>query len=262
VLLAVIVAGLAAGVVAGPAAAGDPAADVAACGGRGAAGDPGVVDLRAASARIVEGGTAVEFRVRFARRPPMSDPVRDPWRLDVVLRDPALPSYSFGYYRDVNRIVRYDAEPPSRIEVLLLPERGENEYLAVHLERRTLVLRLPGRLLVRDEDLGGIPLERLRWSVIARDGDRCDRLGAARPTRRIRGNATVSGPATPNGPPPTVRRPYGVRPVARVPDTGARTVWSVVAILLAVGSIATFRSWVRRGRRPDPVSATDRDPGS
>jgi hypothetical protein len=92
----------------------------------------------------------------------------------------------------------------------------------------------------------------LRWGVIARDGDRCDRLGSGDPTRRILGKATVSGPATPDGPPPTVRRPVGTAPVAGEPASTERGVWSLIAAALGIAAIAVFRSWVRRGRATEP----------
>ncbi|MEX2101596.1 MAG: hypothetical protein WEA54_03570 [Actinomycetota bacterium] len=231
----------------------DPTGDVTTCGSGDATGDGGVIDLRGATAHIVEKGTAVEFRVRFARRPPAPDPDGMPWRADVLLRDPTLPAYSFGYYRDVNRLVRYDAVVNPRIEVLLLPEQGENEYFAVHFERSELVVRIPGRLLVQDEDLEGVPLDRLRWGVIARDEGSCDPLGNGRPTRRIEAEE-----ATPSGagePPPDGPPPDGLPPTAVPPDRAAldgiggssvRPLLFALAVALGLAAITASLRLVRR----------------
>jgi hypothetical protein len=111
-------------------AAADPRGDVTAC----RAGD-GIVrgsapDLVAATARAVEGGAALQVRLTFARRPPVPDEDGRPFRVDVVVRDPALAAYSVGPYRHMNRIVRYDAVQAPQLEILLIPERGVNEFLA------------------------------------------------------------------------------------------------------------------------------------
>jgi hypothetical protein len=173
----------------------DPAGDVAPCrpGDRATAGSS--PDVVAATARGVEGGASLEVRVRFEQRPNVPDTEDRPFRVDVVVRDPELPAYSFGYYEGVNRIVRYDAVESSHLEILLLPEQGENQFFAVSWSRRTLVMRLPGRLLTRDEDLAGVDLSRLRWSVVARDEAMCDSLREPRPHLRVSG--TRRPPDTP-----------------------------------------------------------------
>lgn len=166
----------------------DPAGDVAPCrpgdGGMGGS----APDVVAATARGVEGGASLEVRVRFDERPDVPDTEGRPFRVDVVVREPELPAYTFGYYRGVNRIVRYDAIASPRLEILLLPERGENQFFAVSWTRRTLIMRLPGRLLTRDEDLAGVNLGRLRWGVVVRDEAMCDSLREPRPHVRVSGN--------------------------------------------------------------------------
>ena len=235
-------------------AAADPHGDVAPCGaGVDAAGGSDVIDLDSATARVVEQGTAVEFRVRFARRPPAPDPAGAPWRVDLLLRDPTLPEYSFGYYRDVNRIVRYDAVPSPRVRILLLPERGENEYFAVHIEGRTLVMRLPGRLLVQDEDLAGVPLRRLRWNAISRDEGVCDRIGTGRPTRRIAGAASGVDFGDPHEPVPTML------PSASAVGRGGSGSWPWVAVAAGVLAVVAAATWLLRHRLRERGS-TDRGP--
>jgi hypothetical protein len=133
--------------------------------------------------------------VRFAERSDVPDAEGRPFRVDVVVRDPELPAYTFGYYKGVNRIVRYDAVESPYLEILLLPEQGENQFFAVSWSRRTLVMRLPGRLLTRDEDLAGVDLGRLRWGVVARDEAMCDSLREPRPHLRVSG--TTRPPDTP-----------------------------------------------------------------
>ena len=134
----------------------------------------------------MEQGTALLFRVRLRRPPQVPDPRGRPFRIDVVLRDPALPAYSVGPYRRVNRIIRYDAVEEQRTRLLLLAEGTENVFHVVGFAGRTLTMPVPGRLLVPDEDLGGLDLGSLRWSVVARDGGTCDVLRDGIPRFRLR----------------------------------------------------------------------------
>jgi hypothetical protein len=164
----------------------DPVGDVAPCQPGGGVVGGSAPDVVAATARGVEGGASLEVRVRFAERPDVPDTEGRPFRVDVVVLEPELPAYTFGYYNGVNRIVRYDAVASPHLEILLLPERGENQFFAVSWTRRTLVMRLPGRLLTRDEDLAGVNLGRLRWGVVVRDEAMCDSL--REPHVRVSGN--------------------------------------------------------------------------
>lgn len=236
-------------------AAGDPQGDLVPCGGGlQSGGGSDIIDLDAATARVVERGTAVKFRVRFARRPPAPDRAGKPWRVDLLLRDPSLPDYSFGYYHHVNRIVRYDAVASPRVQILLLPEQGLNEYFAVRIESRTLVIRLPGRLLVQDEDLAGVPLHRLRWSAISRDGGICDRIGTGRPTRKITGAVADDLPDPPASAPTTLPAPT---PVGRGGLGG--WAWATIAVGILVG-LASSAMWMTRRRARRRSGPTDRGP--
>lgn len=174
----------------------DPRGDTGPCaavaGSRRA--DP-AIDVVAATAQATEGGSSVRFTIRFARRLRVPDREGKPLRVDVLVRDPSVPTVSFAYYRDLNRIVRFDAVRggPSLL-LLLLPERGTNTSLGVSVAGRTLVMDLPGRLLTRDVDLEGPGLERLTWSVIARDERTCDLLGDGRPTLEIAEAPVIAPP--------------------------------------------------------------------
>lgn len=233
--------------------ASDPAGDVAPCrpgGGEGAGSSPDIVE---ATARGVEGGASLEVRVRFAELPDVPDVEGRPFRVDVVVRDPELPAYTFGYYRGINRIVRYDAVASPRLEILLLPEQGENQFFAVSWSRRTLVMRLPGRLLTRDEDLAGVDLGRLRWSVIARDEANCDSLRGPRPHVRVGGTTRPPDPPTTIPVAPDSRDLVGSERAGRTP-LSSEPIWGTAVLLLAVPAvglvlIAARGRLVRRPRR-------------
>lgn len=166
------------------ASASDPTGDTVACRGKAPAGDE-VIDLVGAEAHATEGGAAIRFTVTFAAPLPVPDREGRPLRVDVLVRDPDVPTVSFAYYRNVNRIVRFDAIDEPALTVLLLPERGSNSFFGARVEGARLILELPGRLLTRDVDLEGPALERLTWSVVARDEGTCDFLGAGRPTNSV-----------------------------------------------------------------------------
>jgi hypothetical protein len=196
-------------------ASADPSRDVGPCGPIGGpTGTPGDqrVDIVAARALTVENGTALEFSVTFATPLDVPDDEGSPFRVDVVLRDPDVPAVSFRYYRNVNRIIRYDAVPDALVQILLLPERGANVFAGAAVHGPTLTLTVPGRLVRRDRDLEGLGLRRLRWTVIARDESDCDVLGDGVPDERVR---RVSGaspapapdqvPAPPEDAPPSPR---------------------------------------------------------
>lgn len=204
------------------ASASDPRGDVVACrGGHPLEGRS--IDLVGAEARAIEGGSAIRFTVSFARRLRAPDREGRPLRVDVVLRDPDVPSVSFAYYRDVNRIVRFDAVIDPELTILLLPERGSNTSLGVRVEGRRLIMELPGRVLVRDVDLEGPPLERLTWSVIARDEQACDLLGNGRPTLAV----------TPSDP---------IRAPSEAAGDGGVPRWAIVAA--AIGLVAAAAGYV------------------
>lgn len=175
----------------------DPRSDVVSC-RRGGPSDERAIDLVRAEAQATEGGSAVRFTMKFAK--PLAVPDREgrPLRVDVLVRDPDAPVLSFAYYRRLNRLVRFDSTVDPDITVLLLPEHGSNVFLGVNVDGRTLTMELPGRLLTRDMDLEGPPIERLTWSVVARDEGSCDFLGDGRPTLHVTASARpISSPPAP-----------------------------------------------------------------
>jgi hypothetical protein len=140
-----------------------------------------------ARGEIVELGTSIRFTLRFAE--PLVVPDRDgrPFRIDVVLLDPDVPAVDAGLYRDLNRILRYDAVPDAVTTTLLVPEAGQSRFLPPTIDRETFVLQVPGRTVVADEDETGTSpgLGQLRWGVVVRDEGSCDLLGNGRPTEPL-----------------------------------------------------------------------------
>jgi hypothetical protein len=163
-------------------AASDPQGDVAGCRGGAGSGAPDLVEARG---EILELGTSARWTLTFADPLVVPDPVGHPFRVDIVIRDPDVPTDSFAYYRNVNRLVRVDATVEHLTEIYLLPERGTNVFNPPVIEGDTMTIQVPGRTLSADEDLTGTSpgLEALRWTVIVRDGRACDFLGNGRPTQ-------------------------------------------------------------------------------
>lgn len=146
-----------------------------------------VPDLVGADGEIVELGTSIRFTLRFAEPLTVPDGQGHPFRVEVVLLDPEVPTVDAGLYRDVNRILRYDAVRDPVTTTLLLPEAGQSRFLPPTIEDDTLVLQVPGRTVVADEDETGTSpgLDRLRWGVIVRDEGACDLLGDGRPRQEL-----------------------------------------------------------------------------
>lgn len=166
-------------------AASDPAGDVGGCQRDHGDGDP--PDLVRAEGHIVELGTSAKWTLTFAEPLAVPDAAGHPFRVDIVLHDREVPAQSFGYYRDVNRLVRVDATVEHPTEIYLLPERASNVFNQPIVEGATMTIQVPGRTLSDDEDLTGTSpgLEALRWTVIVRDEGACDFLGTGQPTERL-----------------------------------------------------------------------------
>ena len=223
-------------------AAGDPSGDVAPCPnvpGRSVSGAVGVApDLVQASGEIVEFGTSVVFTLRFAEPPVVPDRHGRPFRVDIVLLDPQVPPVNAGPYRGVNRILRYDAVRDPVTTILLLPEGGQSRFIPPRVGGDTIVLQVPGRTVVADEDETGTSpgLDRLRWSVIVRDEASCDLLGDGRPRRRL--SATPDGTAEP-------------APASASEEGSAwwTRMWPFLAVaaLLAIGRFLHWRFLARAG---------------
>lgn len=223
-------------------AAADPSGDVAPCPSvpGGSATDVGgeAPDLVGARGEIVELGTSVLFTLKFAEPPVVPDREGRPFRVEVVLFDPEVPAVNAGIYRGVNRILRYDAVRDPVTTTLLLPEGGQSRFIPPNVEGDTIVLQVPGRTLVADEDETGTSpgLDQLRWSVIVRDEASCDLLGDGRPRRHL--SETSEGTVD-------------VGPTPR-PDGGGAS-WTspglfvAVAALLAIGRYLHWRYITRAG---------------
>ncbi len=211
-------------------AASDPPGDVAGCGEGAGAGAP---DLVGAEGHIVELGTSARWTLTFAEPLTVPDAEGRPFRVDIAIRDPAVPSLSFAYYRGVNRLVRFDATAVPQTEIYLLPERGSNVFNAPVVEGASMTIQVPGRTLSEDEDLTGTSpgLDTLRWTVIVRDERACDVLGNGRPRERL------------------VRQPDAVDPVVPAdPPRSDRMSWAVAALVVVVAALAAFLYRLRPAR--------------
>ncbi|HEY6567249.1 MAG TPA: hypothetical protein VI341_07000 [Actinomycetota bacterium] len=211
-------------------AASDPAGDVAACpDARGASG--GAPDLVSARGQIVEFGTSALWTLRFADDVVVPDEEGTPFRVDLVLRDPSAPRMRFAYYRDLNRLIRYDAVVDPTLRILLLPERGQNVFVPPKVEGDTMTIQVPGRILSADEDETGTSpgIAEVRWSVIVRDEGSCDLLGDGRPSEPMvtvvdePNEAAAAGVMAPSG---------GI----------SKWVWFVVAAMVVVAGGLVLRS--------------------
>jgi hypothetical protein len=182
-------------------AAGDPVGDPGPCPGvgSGAGTSADAPDLVSARAEIVELDTSALWTFEFNQPLRVPDDRGSPFRVDVVLRDPDAPVLSFGPYRGINRLIRYDAVADPGLTILLLPEAAENTFIPPRIEGSTMQLQVPGRILSADEDETGTSpgLEDLTWNVIVRDEGTCDTLGSGRPNRRfVAGETSVPSPAS------------------------------------------------------------------
>jgi hypothetical protein len=219
-------------------AASDPRNDAVGCLGTHGRGDP--PDLVAAVGRASEEGSSASWRLTFAHPLRVPDPAEPPYRVDVVIRDPKVPAVSFGDYRDFNRIVRFDALGPHRgVELLFVPEGGHTVFDPPTIDGNTMTISMPGRLLLGADEFGPAAMQRLRWTVIVRDGGRCDLLGpGGPPTFRLRaspgsGSATIT-PGQPIG--------SGGR------STGGDAVGVVIVAILVLVTILTVAYLIRRRR--------------
>jgi hypothetical protein len=217
----------------------DPAGDVAGCRGGTATGSP---DLLEARGEILEEGTSARWTLTFAA--PLAVPDREggPFRVDVAIRDPEVPTLSFAYYRDVNRLVRVDTTSSRPVtQILLLPERGANVFNPPVVEGRTMTIQVPGRILSADEDLTGTSpgLDALRWTVVVRDERACDFLDAGRPTERM----TAAEVSTPPEATPTPE-PSSPRAEERDPSNLWPPILAGILVVLGVSGLVAYR--VRR----------------
>jgi hypothetical protein len=175
----------------------DPAHDLASCSGDTDVAAHAPIDIVEAVGSSAEEGEAIQIRITFAGLLPVPDRHGRPLRVDVLLRDPGVPDLTAGSYLYLNRIVRFDALADPGLVILLLPERSVTPFTGgVAVQGATLTLTFPARMVMQDPDLAGFDLQRLRWTVVARDGGTCDTLGGrSRPTRKLRILSDQASPA-------------------------------------------------------------------
>ena len=213
----------------------DPRGDAVRCKGVSGPGHP--PDLVRALGWLGEEGSSAVWQLSFDRPLVVPDPDEPAFRIDVLVRDPRIPTMSLGDYRRVNRIVRFDATARNaRLTLLFLPEGGSAFFNPPILEGRSITIEVPGRLLLGEDQFGKVDLTRLRWSVVVRDGGRCDLLGNGIPSHRM---ATV--------PPPTSSPTASAVPSTMpAPLASSAPVVGVVAIAVAGLAILSFLALRRR----------------
>ena len=123
----------------------DPRGDVVDCRGRGPS-DERAIDLVGAEAQATEGGSAIRFTMTFAAPLPVPDREGRPLRVDILVRDPDVPTVSLAYYRRLNRIVRFDAVVDPGLTILLPPRTGLELVLWGARRRRSSGRRAPRAL--------------------------------------------------------------------------------------------------------------------
>jgi hypothetical protein len=162
----------------------------------------------------------------------------------VVLRDPSVTKYDVGFYRDMNRIVRYDALSRPRTDVMLIPEDETDSFTPPRIDGRTMRIQIPARMLSEeDEATGSWPgLAKFRWTVVVRDENGCDMLGDGATTNRLVEDdvtPTATATATANPAPPLDDEPSGA----------SSRVWlGPVLALVAVAGVGLIARYRRRPR--------------
>ena len=214
----------------------DPRGDAVRCKGVRGPGDP--PDLVRALGWLGEEGSSAVWQLSFDRPLVIPDPEEPAFRIDVLVRDPRIPTVSIGYYRRVNRIVRFDATARNaRLTLLFLPEGGSAFFNPPILEGRNITIQVPGRLLLGEDQFGKVDLTRLRWSIVVRDGGRCDLLGNGVPSYRMAAVApSTSSPTAGAGPSTT-------------PAPSASTTLVVGVAGIAVAALAVMTLYALRRRR-------------
>jgi hypothetical protein len=213
----------------------DPRGDAVRCKGVSGPGHP--PDLVRALGWLGEEGSSAVWQLSFDRPLVIPDPEGPAFRIDVLVRDPRIPTMSLGDYQRVNRIVRFDATARNaRLTLLFLPEGGSAFFNPPIVQGRTLTIQVPGRLLLGEDQFGKVDLTRLRWSVVVRDGGRCDLLGKGIPSQRMA-----------NVPPPTSSRAASAVPsTTPAPSASSTPVVAIAAVAVAALVVSLF---VLRRRR-------------
>jgi len=215
-------------------AAADPTGDRVACLGARGPGNP--PDLTDAVGWLGEEGSTAVWRLTFAEPLEVPDPAEPPFRVDIVIRDPKVPTVTFGDYRRFNRIVRFDASGRgSRVQLLFVPEGGHTIFDPPTTEGDTMTIEMPGRLLLGTDLFGHVDLQRLRWTAVVRDGGRCDVLGDGSTSLRL-----SPAPPTPTSVPSGATSSAG--------SSAGRAATAIVVAVALVAAIAAVAFALRRRR--------------
>jgi hypothetical protein len=159
-------------------AAKDPRGDVKACDTGAPMTDP-AADVVSVGGVAAELGTAGVWRVTFAKPIPVPDRSGTPLRVDILVRDPKIAPVTRGDERGMNRIVRWtDTSTDATEEILWVYERSHTSFNPPVVDGRTVVLTVPGRILLGEAQNGTELVRRARWSLVVRDGQACDRVGS------------------------------------------------------------------------------------
>lgn len=229
-------------------AASDPSGDTGPCSGHGsAAGNP--PDLVSATGWRGEEGTSAVWRLTFAAPLEVPDPSPPAFRVDVLVRDPTIPTVSFAYrglhYRDLNRIIRFDATSPAQpLELLFIPEGGATTFDPPAISGDSMTIQVPGRLLLGEvgDDLAEVDLTKMRWTIVVRDRASCDFLGRGRPSLLLG-----------DGPPETSATPGPVIAAAGAEATSSSSpLIAIVVLVVAIGAAAALVALSRRRLTPRP----------
>jgi hypothetical protein len=213
-------------------AARDPKGDVVDCVSGAAVSDP-AADVVAVQGEAAELGTAAVWRITSSK--PLAVPDHDgaPLRIDILVRDPLIAPVSLGDEHGMNRIVRWDDTAPDALEnVMWVYERSATTFNPPTIDGRTVTVTVPGRILLGEAENGTELVQRARWSVLVRDGNACDRVGAA-PRYALQ---TVDASPSPTAAHPL---PSGSRSPAAT-DARSPAGWIIVVILLATVTIVPW----------------------
>ena len=116
-------------------------------------------------------------------------------QIDIVVRDPYLPETSLDGEAGLNRVVRWTASSADEpIAIMWVPEKSETPFNPPVIDGDTVEIRVPGRILLGEDEDGTESVARTRWSVVVRQGSVCDRLGTGVPHLKLHAADDASPP--------------------------------------------------------------------
>jgi hypothetical protein len=144
----------------------------------------------------------------------------------------------------MNRIVRWtDTSTDATEEILWVYERSHTSFNPPVIDGRTVVLTVPGRILLGEAQNGTELVRRARWSLVVRDGDACDRVGGV-PTYHLRAEPVPTISAAPTTITPASRS--SALSASTVTDTSGGWPRWPIALVLLLGVAAVPRYLMRR----------------